>query len=92
MWLDQFDLIVTADHDRLRRQRRQSPRGGLNRVTPARLAAAAAAIAPRIAALPRPRLAVLLGGPNKAYRFDPAFASTIGDRLARIARESGGSL
>lgn len=92
VWLDQFDLIVAPAHDRLRGVNVVSTWGGLNRVTPARLAAAAAAIAPRIAALPRPRLAVLLGGPNKAYRFDPAFASTIGDRLARIARESGGSL
>lgn len=92
VWLDQFDLIVAPAHDRLDRANVVSTWGGLNRVTPARLALAAEAIAPRIAHLPRPRFAVLLGGPNKAYRFDPAFAATVGERLARIASESGGSL
>lgn len=92
VWLDQFDLIVAPAHDRLRGPNVVSTWGGLNRITPARLADAAKAIEAAIAHLPRPRFAVLLGGPNKVYRFDPAFAALAGDRLARIARESGGSL
>jgi mitochondrial fission protein ELM1 len=92
VWLDRFDLIIAPAHDRLEGANIVSTTGGLHRVTPERLAAAAATIAPGLAHLPRPRFAVLLGGPNKAYRFEPDFAAELGMRLSRIASETGGSL
>lgn len=91
-WRDVFDLIVAPAHDRLAGANVVSTRGGLNRITAARLAAAAKGIEARLAPLPAPRIAVALGGANKAYRFDPAFAAELGEGLGRMARACGGSL
>ena len=43
-------------------------------------------------ALPRPRVAVLLGGANSVFRFDDAAAARIGYDLAEIARRYGAGL
>ncbi len=56
------DLIVAPRHDRLAGANVISPLTPPNRITPARLAAARAAPDPRIAGLPRPRVAMLIGG------------------------------
>ncbi|PPD45785.1 MAG: hypothetical protein CTY15_02690 [Methylocystis sp.] len=58
---DTADLIIAPLHDRLRGANVIAPLTPPNRVTPKRLAAARAAPDPRIAALPRPRVAMLLG-------------------------------
>jgi len=55
------DLIVAPRHDRLSGENVISPLTPPNRVAPKRLAQARAAPDPRIAALPRPRVAFLLG-------------------------------
>jgi uncharacterized protein len=55
------DLIVAPRHDGLSGPNVVSPLTPPNRITPARLAAARAAPDPRIAALPRPRIALLVG-------------------------------
>ena len=47
-----------------------------------RLAEAAELWAPRLAHLPRPLVAVLVGGSNGRFRFDPAVASALGAQLA----------
>jgi mitochondrial fission protein ELM1 len=67
-------------------------RGAVHRVTPAKLAEAAAQWEPRLAAVPRPRLAVLIGGNNKVFRLDLATLATLGDRLAVLARAGHGLL
>jgi mitochondrial fission protein ELM1 len=59
--LDTADLIVAPRHDRLSGANVISTLTPPNRVTPERLAQARAAPDPRIAALPRPRVAFLLG-------------------------------
>jgi mitochondrial fission protein ELM1 len=56
------DLIVAPRHDRLKGANVISPLTPPNRITPARLAEARAAPDPRIAVLPRPRVAMLIGG------------------------------
>ena len=58
--------------------------GGLNRVTEARLRAAAAKFGPAFAHLPRPLIAVVLGGSNRVYRFTQAIAQRLGEDLARL--------
>ncbi len=63
--------------------------GGLNRVTEARLSAAAARFGPAFAHLPRPLVAVALGGSNRAYRFTRAIARRLGDNLAQLCRAEG---
>jgi len=90
--LGDFDLVIAPAHDRLRGANVLETRGGLHRVTPERLADAAAAFAPRLAHLPRPRVAVLVGGNNKAYRFDAEAADRLGRQLADLARETGAGL
>ena len=59
--------------------------GTPNRVTPARLAAAAARLAPRLAGLPRPRIACLVGGARRGMPFTP------GDAAALAAARQPGS-
>ncbi|MGJ0392508.1 MAG: mitochondrial fission ELM1 family protein [Methylocystis sp.] len=55
------DFIVAPRHDRLAGPNVIAPLTPPNRVTPERLAAARAAPDPRLAALPRPRVAMLIG-------------------------------
>jgi mitochondrial fission protein ELM1 len=61
----------------------------LMRVDADSVTAAAAAWRERLAPLPRPLLALLVGGPTKAVRFDPEVARQL---VARAAAEAGGSL
>jgi mitochondrial fission protein ELM1 len=84
-----FDVVVTPQHDRLKAPNVIVTTGSLNRVTEARLGAAAARFGPRLAHLPRPRLAVMLGGRNRAYRFTRAIARRLGERLAHLSRSEG---
>ena len=87
-----FDLVVAPRHDRLEAPNVIVTTGGLNRVTEARLAAAAARYGPRFEALPRPLVAVILGGSNKVYRFTRETARRLGERLARLSRREQAGL
>jgi mitochondrial fission protein ELM1 len=65
----------------------------LQRVSPAALAAAAAAWRPPPGvALPRPWIAALVGGTGRPYVLDAAGARELGTRLSAAARAAGGSL
>jgi uncharacterized protein len=85
-----FDLLIVPEHDRLRGPKVIVSRGAMHRVTPARLAAARRRF-PVLTAMPRPILAVLLGGSNKAYRLTFRRLGEIGAAIAAILRQSGGS-
>ena len=87
-----FNVVVTPQHDRLEAPNVIATTGGLNQVTEGRLAAAAARFAPRLAHLPRPLVAVMLGGDNKAYRFTHALARRLGARLAELSRREDAGL
>lgn len=87
-----FDLVVVPQHDRLRGPNVLTSRGALNRATPQRLAAAAERLAPQLVHLPRPRVAVLIGGPSKAYRMTPRLIRDLAARLAALARDQGAGL
>lgn len=87
-----FDVVVTPKHDRLEGPNVITTTGGLNRVTPARLAAAAARFGPRFCHLPRPLVAVLLGGDSKVYRMTRTIALRLGERLAALSRRQGAGL
>jgi mitochondrial fission protein ELM1 len=84
-----FDLVVAPRHDRLTGPNVIQTIGGLNRITEARLRAAAAKFGPAFAHLPRPLIAVALGGSNRAYRFTRAIARRLGEDLARLCRAEG---
>jgi mitochondrial fission protein ELM1 len=87
-----FDLVVVPRHDRLRGPNVVATRGALHHVTPAKLAAAAERFGPALAHLPRPRVAVLVGGDNGVYRMTPAIAATLADRLAELCTRHGAGL
>lgn len=87
----EFDLIVAPEHDRLRGPSVIVTRGAVHRVTAARLEAERCRF-PALAGLPRPIIAVLIGGTNKAYRLTLRRLTDIADALAALLSENGGSL
>ena len=64
----------------------------LHRVTEAALADAARTWAPRLADLPRPYIAVLVGGYSGRYALDREKAERLAREASALARERGGSL
>lgn len=89
MRADRFDLVVVADHDGLRGPNVLSTRTALHRMSPARLAAAAAVWGPRFAHLPRPLVSVLVGGNNGRFRLEAAEAEALAAGLAGMMRADG---
>ncbi|HVE20886.1 MAG TPA: mitochondrial fission ELM1 family protein [Acidocella sp.] len=84
MALDKFDLVMAARHDGISGDNVVVTRTALHRVTPARLAAEAIAWAPFFAPFRRPLVAVLLGGSNGRYRFDPPQARDLAAQFAAM--------
>ena len=91
--LREFDLVITTPQLHL------PPRPNvlhnllpLHRVTAQRLTEAAATWAPCFAELPRPRIAVLVGGSSGPYVFDRRAADHLGRAASAWARRTGGSL
>ncbi|MBX6366778.1 MAG: mitochondrial fission ELM1 family protein [Rhodospirillales bacterium] len=87
-----FDLLVIPEHDRLRGRNVLVTRGAVHRVTPEKLRAGAAEWESRLAGVPRPRVAVLIGGNNKVFRLDLAALERIAEELAALARSGYGLL
>jgi mitochondrial fission protein ELM1 len=87
-----FDMVVAPAHDELAGDNVFRITGSPHRVTPARIAAAAADMADRIAPLPRPHVAVLVGGRSAAFDLTETHAADLADRIARAVRAAGGSL
>jgi mitochondrial fission protein ELM1 len=90
---DQFDLIAVPAHDK-RSQRANVIQtvGAPHRMTRDRLQSAAKSWGVRIGGLPKPRLAVLVGGSTRGYRFDAAAAHALAERVAQLHAALGGSL
>jgi mitochondrial fission protein ELM1 len=84
-----FDLIVVNRHDGLTGPNVIVTRTALHRVTEARLAEAAVQWGPRLAHLPRPLVAVLVGGPNGRYRLDAPVATALAAQLVEMMRRDG---
>jgi len=88
-----FDLIAAPRHDR--------PRSGANvvfitgaphRLTRARLEAAAAEWRGRFDDLPKPWIALIVGGSTRRRRFTEAMARELAARASKMALKAGGSL
>jgi uncharacterized protein len=92
MSISSFDLLVVPAHDRLAGENVVATRGAIHRVTPARLSEAATTFAPLLASLPRPLIAVLIGGGSKSHQLTPAMTEDIAARLQTFAAETGGGL
>lgn len=88
-----FDLIVATPQARLPLRDNVLPVAAPLAGMPAeRLAAAKAAWADRLEALPRPRVAFLLGRGRDGYRLDHGVIARATTRLVEEVRNSGGSL
>jgi mitochondrial fission protein ELM1 len=92
MDIRRFDLVLAALHDELQGSNVIVTRTALHRVTTARLAAARRHWAPVLAALPRPLVAVLVGGSNGRFRLDAAVGGALAARLAALLRSTGAGL
>jgi mitochondrial fission protein ELM1 len=91
MPLTRFDLVVVNRHDEVTGPNVIVTRTALHRVTPARLAEAAEIWRPRLAHLPRPLVAVLIGGTNGRFRLDVPVAESLAAVLAgMMARDAVG--
>ena len=87
-----FDLLVVPEHDGITGANVLVSRGAVHHVTAAKLADAARRFAPRFAALPHPRVAVLIGGTNKVFDFALESLATLADQLAGLCRRDGAGL
>ncbi len=87
-----YDLIVAPAHDGVVGANVLSITGSPHRVTGERLAEGAAVFADRLEPLPRPRVAVLIGGRSRAFDLTEAHAAGLADRIARALEAAGGSL
>jgi mitochondrial fission protein ELM1 len=91
--LDRFDLVVTTPQYRLpERANVLHNTAPLHRVTPERLAREVERWKPRLPDLPRPRIALLAGGPSGPYPFDAASGARLGRLANAHAAARGGSL
>ena len=84
-----FDIVVAPAHDGLTGSNVLTTLGALHRATTVKLAAAAEKIAPTVADLPRPLVAVLIGGSNRCYRLTRRTISELTKKLASLTRENG---
>lgn len=80
-----FDLLVLPEHDGVSGPGILTCLGAPGRVTSARIAEEAARWAPRLAALPEPRLAVLIGGPGRMARWEADAPRRLREALAALA-------
>ena len=85
-----FDLVVVPAHDRLSGANVLVTTGSIHRVTRARLDHEAKKFHDRLAHLPRPLVAVLIGGSNGHYDLTPGVARKLGRDLAILARQGHG--
>ncbi len=84
-----FDFVVVNPHDDLRGPNVFVSRTAIHRVTPARLAEAAGRWRDAFALLPRPLVAVLVGGSNGRFRLGAAEGAALGVQLAEMIRRDG---
>lgn len=87
---DEVDLVVAPRHDRVDGANSFSTLGAVHRVNPARIAESVDRLGGGFAALPRPLLAVLIGGDNAVYRLTDSGFAQLCDQLAALARQGFG--
>jgi uncharacterized protein len=88
-----FDLLVVPEHDRPVASANVLPvLGAPHRVSPLLLRQARAGWQERLSHLPRPRVALLVGGPVRGTDMPPAMAHALGKQVARLAAARGGAV
>ena len=87
-----FDMVVAPAHDRLSGDAVFEIIGSPHRITPERTAEAAPAFAGRLDPLPRPRVAVMIGGRSSAFDLTADHARLLADDIAAAVSAAGGSM
>jgi mitochondrial fission protein ELM1 len=80
------DMIWVPEHDRLRGANVYTTLTAPHSFTSKRLAELRGSVAPAIAALPHPRVAVVLGGKNAVYKFRDEDDARFAEALASLGR------
>lgn len=88
---DVYDLVVAPAHDGLTGPNVLSIVGSPHRVSQSALESGAAPFAGVLAPLPRPRVAVLIGGRSAAFDLPEDHAAALGERMAEAVGDAGGS-
>lgn len=89
-----FDLIAVPTHDDLSPVHRNVVRitGAPHRVTEAKLAIEATRWAPRLEALKKPLVALVVGGSTKNRTFTVEMARELAEQASAVAKDMGGTL
>ena len=87
-----FDLVVAPKHDRTHGDNVLQITGSPHRVTPKKLKAELARFKEMIDPLPRPRVAVLIGGKSKAHNLSPERAAAMAHEIELPIAQEGGSV
>jgi len=87
-----FDLVIAMAHDEIAGPKVVKVLTAMHDITPERLSQAAGAWRERLARLPRPLTAVLLGGPTSNSPFGDAEARELQRRLGALRARNGGGL
>ena len=87
-----FDLVIPPKHDRLTGDNVLPILGSPHRVTSQRLETEYEKFKDQIDALPRPRVAVLLGGKSKAFDLSAVRAAEMAHQIQLPLEQEGGSL
>lgn len=88
-----YDLLVLPEHDGPAPAGNVFPvLGAPHRVSPLALRQAAEAWRERLAHMPRPHVALLVGGPVRGTDLQPVLAHALGRKVARLVGARGGSV
>jgi mitochondrial fission protein ELM1 len=90
--ISKFDLVLAPAHDQLSGENVISTIGALHRVNPDRLSLARRRFTKFYSSLPRPLIAVLIGGSNRRLRMDTTDAARLGEQLVSGVKHSGSGL
>ena len=90
--LDAYDLVVPPAHDEVTGANVLPIVGAPNRLTPQKLADELARWQDRLEPLPRPRIAVVVGGKSRAFDLPEARALALAQQIGAAIGAAGGSL
>ena len=90
--LTRFDLVIPPTHDGLSGPNVFPITGAPNRINPERLAVERAKWADRLAALPGPKVAVIVGGKSRAHTLSHTAAAALAEQIANVVSRAGGSV
>lgn len=85
-----FDMVACPRHDGIAGPNVYSTLGALHKVTPEKLQIAKNEFKEKLAHLPHPLVAVLIGGNSKSYKLTPEIAAHIGARLRELSENGNG--